>query len=215
MLKNVSNLTFKMAEVIITYETLYELLRREKFKKELQKLDDSFFKDTIKYLNEKNSILDSQKSKSSIFPTEAKKTQIQLQNTIKILKELYERRESKIVGLALLSSRTKPSIQDMENMLKEEKEIYEALLNKLSYFRENILSNLLESKYPDLEKKPKDIKSENKETTLIRFLHPIPKFVGEDLEVYGPFEEHDVANLPQKIAQVLMDKNRVELIDSK
>ena len=75
-----------MADVIITYETLYELSRREKSTTELQKLESSFFKDTIKYIEEKKAILESQKSKTSIFSSESKKTQIQLQNTIKILK---------------------------------------------------------------------------------------------------------------------------------
>ena len=44
----------------------------------------------------------------------------------------------------------------------------------------------------------------------IRFLSPVPKFVGEELEVYGPFEEDDVANLPFRIASLLIKKGRAE-----
>jgi len=40
-------------QVRITYETLYELLRREKSNDELQKLDESFFRDVIEYLAER------------------------------------------------------------------------------------------------------------------------------------------------------------------
>ena len=48
---------------------------------------------------------------------------------------------------------------------------------------------------------------------MIKFNHAVPKFVGEDLEVYGPFEENDMANLPSKIADVLVSKGRAEEMD--
>ena len=54
-------------EVIITYDTLYEILRREKYRPELQSLEPTFFKDVTKYIEEKKSILDSQQKKDSIF----------------------------------------------------------------------------------------------------------------------------------------------------
>ena len=98
-----------MSKVVITYDTLYEILRREKFKKELQKLDDNFFDNTLNYLNDKSKIYESQKEKDSIFSSEFKKTEKTLENTKKILKELYEKRESKIIMLALFSSRTAPT----------------------------------------------------------------------------------------------------------
>ena len=54
-----------------------------------------------------------------------------------------------------------------------------------------------------------ELKRSNK---LIRFIHAVPKFVGKDLEDYGPFEEEDIANLPAEIADVLIIKGRVEEI---
>ena len=52
-----------MPEVIITYETLYELLRKEKIRTELQNLDPEFFKHVVTYLNDKEAILQSQSKK--------------------------------------------------------------------------------------------------------------------------------------------------------
>ena len=70
-----------MSEVLITYENLYEVLRREKYRTELQKLDSTFYQDVIRYLNEKEAILASQSKKDSIFASkELEKTQIQLKN---------------------------------------------------------------------------------------------------------------------------------------
>ena len=61
-----------MTDVIITYETLYELLRREKSRKELQKLDPNFYQRVTNYLEEKNIILKSQKD-TEIIKTEKQK----------------------------------------------------------------------------------------------------------------------------------------------
>ena len=47
---------------------------------------------------------------------------------------------------------------------------------------------------------------------MIRFLSPVPKFLGKELETYGPFGEDDVANLPSEIAAILIAKGRVEEI---
>ena len=76
-----------MAKVIITYDTLYEILRREKFRNELQLLDGDFFDNVVSYLNQKSAILDSQKNRDSIFSSEYKKTERTIQNTKKLLKE--------------------------------------------------------------------------------------------------------------------------------
>ena len=94
-----------MKEVIITYENLYEILRREKYRTELQKLDETFYKDVVKYLQEKRAILESQAKKDNIFAsTELEKTQTQLKNVLKIIRELYEKRENKIVQFSLFKN---------------------------------------------------------------------------------------------------------------
>lgn len=206
-----------MPEFIITYENLYEIFRKEKYKPELQNLNKNFFENVIKYLAEKNSILESQKSKKSVFaPSEIQKTKKQLQNVKKILKELYERRENKIIQLALFSSKMKEK-QDLSAMLPEERRLYQELIKRLSTSRKDILFNLLSAKLPSLEK-TKDIKTEEKEknsTKLVRFLHSTPKFVGDDLNTYGPYENEDIGNLPLKVAEVLIKSKRAEEIQTK
>ena len=41
-------------------------------------------------------------------------------------------------------------------------------------------------------------------------MQAIPQFVGDDLEVYGPFESEDISNLPTRVAEVLIKNNRAE-----
>lgn len=201
-----------MSDIVITYEVLYELLRREKTRQELQTLDKNFLQNVITYLQEKQAILKSQKSKDSIFKKEVSRTAAQIQNIKKIIKELYEKREQKITHLAILSARTNET-PDLSAMLPEEKELYLNLKQKLSKQRLEFLENILNAKQPKLEPEiePKAIKtSKIKSTKLIRIKHAIPQFVGNDLHIYGPFLEEDIANLPIRVADVLIIKNRAE-----
>ena len=215
--------------VTITYETLFEILRREKDKLELQKLDDSFFADVLSYLRDKHKIL--QGGQQELFTEEEKiKTEKQLANLKKIIRELYERREKKILQIALDKSKTKSDLIDMSSLLKHEVEFFNSLYKLFDNYRENILFKLLNFEEPitkpvgveqngdksklDLEQ-PAEEKSVVKEkpTKLLRFKHAVPKFVGLDGEEFGPFGEEDMASLPSEIASVLITKGRAEEIE--
>lgn len=191
-----------MAETL-TYETVYEILRKERIKQELQNLEKTFYQDVSKYIKEKVDVLESQKQKSSIFAQkEIEKTEKQLDNVKKIIRELYEKRELKIVQLALSSAKIK-KMDDIPELLPEEKVMFEILVKALKIHRENIINNILE--------KPKDIKIDQ-EVKLIRFTQAVPKFMADDNNEYGPFEEEYIALLPSKIAEILVKNNRAELI---
>ncbi len=198
---------------IITYDTLYDLLRKEKFSIDLQPIPQSFFKETINYLKEKEVILKNQE-KDTIFTLEIEKTRKQIENVKKLLKELYEKREKKIIDQALSSSRTEIKNKEM-NLLPEEEQFYKELTTLLTEYRGNILLRVLSKKQPKQKEEPKEIKTEdNNNLKLIRFLTEIPKFIGTDLNVYGPFEREDLANLPKDIAKTLIEKKRAEEIKS-
>ena len=44
----------------------------------------------------------------------------------------------------------------------------------------------------------------------IKFLHTVPKFVGRELEVYGPFESGETEELPLELAKILIVKGMAE-----
>ena len=100
-------------------------------------------------------------------------------------------------------------------MLKEEINLFKHLTKNLKDSRENILANLLQGKLPEI--KAKALKSEinKKNNVLIRFLTAVPKFMGTNNEVYGPFEKEDVANLPSEISNILITKKRAIIIETK
>ena len=222
-------------EMIITYETLFDLMKREKDRVELQRLEPEFFANVLSYLREKRQFASQQESASY---DEKMKSHREMDNIRKLIKELYDRREKKIVMLAIDQSRTKSNLVDFSHMLAEERELFEQLMRTLDGFREGILSNILSERLPAIytaldEKKTahaahrgsspmepsspaaaqaeSQVQSSNGKTTaLVRFLHPVPKFVGPELNEYGPFSEDDIASLPKEIAEVLIGKGRVE-----
>ena len=207
-------------EVAVTFETLFELLRREKDREELQKLNDFFFRDVVAYLKEKNQILEGREQTELFSADEKIKTEKELVNIKKIIKELYERREKKIVRMAVDKSRAKSTIIDTSAFLKEEKQLFELLVALLDKGRESIINHILDGRLPAVTEekseeiaRPVESAKEKKSTMLVRFLHAVPRFVGPALEEYGPFEEEDVASLPAEIARVLINKGRVEELE--
>jgi len=231
-------------DINITYETLFDLLRREKSRAELQKLDNSFFEDVNSYIKEKHAILKDQQMKIGMSTiAEKEKTEKQIENIKSMLKGLFERRQQKIVEMAIIKSRTLSDTTDYSALLKEEREMFDELFELLQNFKKKVLVRLLtepdfmqpnqEKKEPELikpekietaeetegitkiEKREAEIKEEAEEpekTKLIRFIYSVPKFLGHHLEIYGPFEEDDTANLPEEIADILIKKGRAEEI---
>lgn len=213
-------------DIIITYDTLFEILRNEKTKEDIQKLHKTFFHDVINYLNEKQNNINEKKDQQGLFELDEKeKTLYQIGNIKKILRDIYERREKKIISMALNKSRFSSNIIDTSTLLEEEKLFYEMMISLLDSQRENILNRLLRgeqfekpkleptSNKEDFQSADELPKEETEESTkLIRFLTAVPKFMGEDMLEYGPYEEEDVSKLSIEIADVLIKKERAEEI---
>ncbi|MBI4141975.1 hypothetical protein HY484_03565 [Candidatus Woesearchaeota archaeon] len=199
-------------DVVITYETLYDAFRKEKSRDELQQLSPAFLIDILKYLREKQQAFDETQGKLDLFSSaEREKLTVQLQNIRKILKELYDRREKKIVDTAINKSRTQSNIIDTSNMLEHEKSLYRNLTSLLDKFRDNILIKIFELKEPVIETNAEQkqeippLDAEQK-TKLVKFIQATEQFVGKELELYGPFEANDEAYLPIDIADILINK---------
>ncbi len=130
---------FMAVQVNLSYETIFDLLVREKGREELQKLHDSFFNDISAYIQSKISL-------NADDDEEREKLLKQIQNIRRMLRELYERREKKILNMALAASRTSPSFIDSENMITEEKALFDSIVERLDHFRKNVLESSLSAK---------------------------------------------------------------------
>lgn len=208
-----------MVEVRITYESLFDLLRRERGRIELQKLDGTFMDDVQQYVREKAQLADRDADNVA--------ARIQLTNAKKILKELYERRERKLMALALDTSRLPTAVFDSTCLLPHELAIFTEACAFLAHHKEQVLSPLIgpglkapaildeRAVHPDAEN-PREVPEGTAEplpgpvieTVRIKFLSPIPKFVGPKRQVFGPFGKEEEANLPGEIAKLLIRKGR-------
>lgn len=150
-------------EIAINYQTLFEISRIENNREDLQKLSPDFFKDLVDYLKDKKGSIDSQRKKQDLFAEEeSKKSEEEFESIKKIVKRLYERREHKIVNMALDCSRTDAEIIDTSSMLKLEKDFYDRLVRNLDLFRKGILYNILTAKVPYINVDDKDNKDDLK-----------------------------------------------------
>jgi len=206
-------------EINITFETLFEILKREKDMADLQKLDSNFFNEFVSYLNDKKNLLE--KDDSIFSYDEKKKLEKQIDNAKRLIKGIYERREKKAINIALIKSRTKSNVMDTSAFLEHEKKLFDNIVKILDVFRGSVVDKIILGDMPleikteikEEEKKPEPKKDEKEQNTkFVRFLHAVPKFVGKELEEYGPYGEEDMANLPKEIADVLIGKGRVEEI---
>jgi DNA replication initiation complex subunit (GINS family) len=238
-----------MADVPLTYEQLFDTLRREKSRDDLQKLEKEFYEKVRIFLSIKLDTIVAERNSQGVESLAAQRAQIEYQNVKKILKEIYERRERKIVTLAMHRTRTEAAVIDHDLLLPEEKLFFESLLHLMVQNREQILSSI-ESREPivvtprmtqtyaqptsydqdmpmtsgattipvrqaaDVEVAAGDTYSSMPEGQLsVRFIAPVPKFVGKDLRVFGPYEEGQTAELPDDIAQILIRKGRAQELD--
>lgn len=219
-----------MNEVKITYETLFDLLRREKAKEELQELDETFYTDVMIYLKGKQSLLENKGSESGLFgASESEKVRVQILNVKKIIKELYEKRERKIIRLAINRSKTGSELINTTTLLANEKKFFGEVLEVLNNNRSDVLKKLLyfekydvpmpisvpepeieEPSVVDKKEESSDEKDDYDIKVKVKFTGEVPKFVGKKLEVYGPYTEGDEAELPEIIANILINKGRAE-----
>jgi len=223
-----------MADVVITYETLFDILRKEKGRPELQQLPTDFYGQVVAYVRKRQAEVDAAGGPGALA---AQKPLIQHRNVQKILRELYERRERKIIEMALNRARTESNIVDTTALLPEEKSFYEGCAELLGKSKRDLLSPMLRGDAPDgvtvpvlreteeatytlhehtAEARPQptlDVESiAGREQLKVRFIAPVPKFLGLKGETYGPFEPGEITELPGKIAAVLFKKKRVEQI---
>ena len=115
--------------VDFTYEDLYELLRTEKFSTDLQSLKETDIKKIADYLTIKQTLLEKQTQSKEFFnQRNVDKIRTEIDNAKRILKDVFEIRERKIINRAIFTSRSESNIRDSTNMLRIEEDIYNQLI---------------------------------------------------------------------------------------
>ncbi len=184
---------------MITYAELYEILRKEKYSEQLQTLPKGFFAEVSSYFRDKKKIAE---KNDELFNEAIIKTKKQLENAITILREIITRRQKKVINIAFLASKTGISKRDSENMTDAEKRLFDSILKELETdekLLDTVLSGLAEGK---------DLKNQ-----LVRFTQDTAEFMGPEEKKMGPFKLGDIANLPQKVSEILVNGGKAVYVN--
>ena len=125
----------------------------------------------------------------------SKKTQLnegtgswELESAKMVISDIMKLRERKIIlsALTFTDSGAEPA-----NLAPDEKELFDQAASLIMQFRTG-RKKVLE---PGQERK-----------SMITFLEDVPQCVGTDMSNYGPFAKGDIANLPEDVTTLLVEK---------
>lgn len=184
---------------MITYNELYDALRKERYSEQLQPIPKNFIKEVADYLKDKKEISEKENDDFSDAITKTKK---QFENSVAIFRELMLRRKKKILDLAFIAAETGISKRDFENMLAVEKESFDGIMKSLEKGDKKV-SKMLKGAEDDE-------KSKNK---MIVFTEDTEEFLDLDGNKLGPFKKGDAANLAEEIANILIVDKKAEAIE--
>jgi DNA replication initiation complex subunit (GINS family) len=170
----------------LSYEIIRKIHRQEKESVDLVRIDEDFFDSLPEYVQEEKDKL--QEMKNSLDDSVVRK----LNNIKGMLEDIIYSREKKIINKAIL--KTKNNEDDTKNMTLEEQKIYYKIVN------------LLQS-YQKFAKGPfEDQRQETQKTVKLKILQDVPKFIGTDMQEYGPYSKDEEIDIIESIAKIFIKK---------
>jgi|APSaa5957512622_1039677.scaffolds.fasta_scaffold136600_1 DNA replication initiation complex subunit (GINS family) len=186
---------------MITYNELYDALRKERYSEQLQPIPKVFVKEVAAYLKDKKEIAN---KKNDDFSDTILKTKKQFENSIAIFKELMLRRKKKILELAFVAAETGISKRDFENMLAVEKECFDGIMKSLEKGDKQVAEMLKGSEVEN---------SEGSKNKMVVFVEDTEEFLDLEGNKLGPFKKGDIANISEEIANILIVDKKVEGVE--
>ncbi len=166
------------------FKVIFELWQKEHTSPTLQKIPETFYPDSVAYLQKLREELEAPRLQALA----KQMVNDQLTHTESMLEEIREIRLEKITGASAgVNSLRK------EDLSREELRLYDSLRANIEAFYQQI-------------KKPPEMPEAGRKI-LVRFLQEVPEFVGVDLNSYGPFRAEDVSAIPIENASQLIKKN--------
>jgi len=170
---------------VISFEYLRKILNEEKKSQNLTKIPDDFYETVRMYVEGKKKL------------AKEKKDEIELRNIERIVENIFNLRERKIINFAIMAARAgvQPS-----NLTSEERQFFQKVFETLKERR--VILDKIRSALEGEVKKEVEI--------LVVFKQDFPAFVGIDGQTYGPFKKGDIAKLPEENRKILVSKGIIE-----
>lgn len=172
---------------MISYEELYEFLRREKNNEQLQALPKEFIKSFSEYIHEHRRKIS---RNGDFFAEEIIKEKKQYENSLTIFRELMLRRKKKILNLVFVAAETGVMKRDFDDMLPVEKDLFERLILAVDDADKSVSSAVADGSF--MEEKEILVKED------------IDSFVDMSGELIGPFKKGQSLKLDKRVAEVLV-----------
>lgn len=196
----------------MNYEDLRKFQRMERNAPHLAELDKKFYSELVELIKENRTNYEKSKSVEDLKI---------LENIFKISRDIFERREQKIVLKSLRAVKT-GEMED-ERIIQMEKTLFDDLKKVLKQNRSDFESVMIGDSVASSAKETREVMAnmeavagngspEDLNTVLVRILKNIPKFVSSDMQEYGPFTVSEMKKLPKKEAELLSRKQFVEII---
>ena len=209
------------------YKTLRKIQQAEKQSPMITRIPKTFYEDVQVYLAglQKQLEKESKQKRQMLLADE-------IQNIEKIIINIYEQREKKIIMAAM--SKIRGGNPPIKHLLDFELQLFDSLQRLLHSARDSLLSNKKESIVLDAadEKKTnhqierierneplkEDKKLEEKPSPLIdyavlRIIKDMPTFIGTDAKQYT-IKVGDVLSVPNQMADMLIKRHIAEKIDT-
>lgn len=189
-----------MADSVITYETFRKFQRLEKDNDAIQKLPDSFYEACREWIKRKEALYETTRDSSLLR---------EIENMMSVVKDIMDRRERKLLTLALHHVRGGALPQ---NLLPSEKGLFDLTVAGLENARKANLEKIRgtqkavqEQARPEERQQPAP--SQQVPYLKVSVLQKLERFVGTDGKVYGPMNPGDTVELPSDVAKLLLEKN--------
>jgi len=168
------------------YEDILELLHSEKYSSDLQSLKKEYLAKVQQYLDAKKALFDNTTNKDMHF-----KLQMEIENAERAIRDLYSKREQKI-------------LKDTTNMLPKEEIIYNQLIELLISSQKSFYSTIQNAAEPKLLKAPH---------RTLKFREAVPELLDLRENKHGPFQANDTAELPEELAKILVAQNKADVVE--
>jgi len=200
-----------MDEDELSYKTLRKIQQMEKNNPGLTNLIPNFYNSLSEYLNKLDNRLNEEPSsqKKMILKDE-------INNTKKIVTNIYEHREKKILLAAVSKARGgNPGLKNLESV---EKDLFDSVLNIMVQSRGQLLEQGSVKKNDKKETEPvepvvneKGNKDQGNSNSIMKITVHIPEFIGTDEKRYN-LRKGDVVSLPENMGRMLSKRRVAEEI---
>ena len=163
----------------------------EQHEVKLSKIPQDFYEKAKKYLDQKKKISKKKPDRSN---------KLEVENIQRILEDVFNRRETKILQQAVFATRTGIPVQ---NLSKTEEKFFRQLVELLKYQRQKTL-NILTKKIKE--------KKEKVRLQKLKFTKDIPEFMGSDLKKYGPFKTEEEGEIPEENAELMIKSGNAKKV---